>query len=219
VPIGASARPVRDCEAIDSGRDEPPVQTRHRRWFDDRAIAVPLGWQERKIGRAVDPIFKTIGDAIDGVLGDPAVGLVTRIAAAYIVFVWLATALWVFVDMRRRSVNPVLPYASAAVIMLASPVLFPFAVLVHRVIRPSATVADRRLADLRDAALSAELDQPHCPYCRALVDPDWLLCPTCRRPLGHRCGRCGRAAGLDWDVCAWCGEALAGDEPRALAQR
>jgi RNA polymerase subunit RPABC4/transcription elongation factor Spt4 len=195
------------------------VQTRDRRCFDCRAIAVPQGRQAREIERAVDAIFKTIGDAIDGVLGDPAVGLVTRIAAAYIVFVWLATALWVFVDWGRRSVNPVLPYASAAVIILASPVLFPLAVLVHRVIRPSATVADRRLAELRDAALSAELDQPHCPDCRALVDPDWLLCPSCRRPLGHRCDRCGRAAGLDWDVCAWCGEALAGGEPLGLARR
>jgi RNA polymerase subunit RPABC4/transcription elongation factor Spt4 len=175
------------------------------------SLAVPRGWQAREIGPAVDAIFKTIGDAIGGVLGDPAVGLFTRIAAAYVVFVWLASALWVFVDMRRRSLNPVLPYASAAVIVLASPVLFPFAVLVHRVIRPSATVADRHLADLRDAALAAELDQPHCPYCRALVAADWLLCPSCGRPLGHRCEHCGRAVGLDWDVCAWCGEALAGD--------
>jgi hypothetical protein len=167
----------------------------------------------------VDAIFKSIGDAVGGFLGDPTVGLAARIAAAYIVAVWLAAALWVFMDMRRRSPNPVLPYASAAVVVVASPILFPFAILVHRIIRPAATVADRRLAGLRDAALGAELDQPHCPECRALVDPDWLLCPGCRRALAHRCDRCGRTAGLDWDVCAWCGEALATDEPRMLLWR
>ena len=172
----------------------------------------------------MDAIFRTIGDAVGGFLGDPTVGLLARIAATYVIVVWLAASLWVFVDTRRRSANPVLPYASAATVVLASPVLFPFAILVHRVIRPSATVADRRLADLRDAALAAELDQAHCPDCRALIDPDWLLCPGCRRALGHRCHACGRTAGLDWDVCAWCGETLAGetlagDEPRSLASR
>lgn len=166
----------------------------------------------------MDAIFDSIGDAIGGFLGHPVVGLVLRIAAAYAVFVWLAAALWVFVDMRRRSANPVLAYASAAVVVLASPVLFPFAIFVHRVIRPPATVADRRMADLRDAVLAAELDRPHCPDCRALVEVDWLLCPSCRRSLTHRCDRCGRTAGLDWDVCAWCGGSLAGDEPRSLAQ-
>ena len=167
----------------------------------------------------MDAIFDSIGDAIGGFLGDPAVALVLRIAAAYTVFVWLATALWVFVDMRRRTSNPVLAYASATVVVLASPLLFPFAVLVHRVIRPSATVADRRMADLRDAVLAAEVDQPHCPDCRALLEPDWLLCPNCRQQLAHRCERCGRTAGLDWDVCAWCGASLAGGEPWSLARR
>lgn len=167
----------------------------------------------------MDAIFDSIGDAIGGFLGDPGVSLFLRIAAAYVVFVWLATALWVFVDMRRRSANPILAYASAAVVVLASPVLFPFAVLVHRVIRPSATVADRRMADLRDAVLAAEVDVPDCPDCRALVEPDWLLCPNCRQQLAHRCDRCGRTAGLDWDVCAWCGASLAGDGPWSLAHR
>lgn len=167
----------------------------------------------------MDAIFDTIGDAIGGFLGDPAVSLFLRIVAAYAVFVWLASALWVFVDMRRRTENPVLAYASATVVVLASPVLFPFAVLVHKVIRPSATVADRRMADLRDAVLAAEVDLPHCPNCRTIVEPDWLLCPTCRQQLAHRCDRCGRTAGLDWDVCAWCGASLAGDEPWSLARR
>jgi hypothetical protein len=182
-------------------------------------MTVPCGTAGgRRSKLAVDAIFRTIGDVIGGFLGDPVVGLVIRIVAAYGIFVWLAAALWVFVDTRLRTASPSLPYASAAAVILASPVLFPFAILVHRIIRPSATVADRRLAGLRDAALAAELDLPHCPECRALVDPDWLLCPSCRRLLGHRCDSCGRTAGLDWDVCAWCGETLVADEQRILAR-
>jgi RNA polymerase subunit RPABC4/transcription elongation factor Spt4 len=166
----------------------------------------------------VDAIFKSIGDAIGGFASNPAVGLIVRIGAAYVVAVWLAAALWVFVDMRRRTANPMLPYAAAAAVVIASPVLFPFAVFVHRVVRPSSTVADRRLAGLRDAALGAELEQPRCPTCRIVVDEDWLICPACRRSLGHRCEHCERTVGLDWDLCAWCGSTLAGDEPRSLAR-
>ena len=166
----------------------------------------------------MDAILKSIGDAIGGVVSSPTVGLIVRIAAAYAIAVWLAAALWVFVDMRRRTANPMLPYAAAAVVVIASPVLFPFAVFVHRVIRPPSTVADRRLAQLRDAALGAELDLPRCPTCRVAVDEDWLICPACRRSLGHRCEHCQRTVGLDWDVCAWCGLSLAGTEPRSLVR-
>jgi len=173
----------------------------------------------REIERAVDAIFKAIGDAIGSVVTNPTVGVAVRVVAAYVVAVWLATALWAFVDMRRRTANPLMAYASAAAVVLASPVLFPFVVLVHRVVRPAATVADRRLAELRDAALTQELDQPLCPTCRAGIEEDWLLCPNCRRQLGHRCDHCGRTAGLDWDVCAWCGSTLGGDEPSSVVNR
>jgi hypothetical protein len=166
----------------------------------------------------MDPIFKAIGDAIDSVVSNPIVGLAVRIAAAYAVVVWVAAALWVFVDMRRRTGSAILPYAAAAAILLSSPVLFPFAVFVYRVIRPASTVADRRMAELRDAALGAEVDVPRCPGCRTPIDDDWLICPRCRQSLGHRCEHCGRAGGLDWGICAWCGSPLAAEEPRSIAR-
>jgi hypothetical protein len=167
----------------------------------------------------MDTIFKAIGDAVGGVVSNPTVGVLLRIAAAYLVILWLAAALWVFVDMRRRTGSPILSYAAAAVVVLASPVLFAFAVFVHRVIRPSSTVADRRMAELRDAALGAEVDVARCPGCRMVVDEDWLVCPNCRQSLGHRCEQCGRAGGLDWDACAWCGSPLGGGESGGLARR
>jgi len=160
---------------------------------------------------AVDAILNTIAHAIGAVLDDPTVSWVLRVAAAYWVLVWLATALWAFVDLRRRTTSPVIPYASAAAVILASPILFPFVVLVHRIVRPAATVADRRMADLRDAVLAGEVDLVRCPSCGIATHEEWLLCPNCRRTLGHRCESCGRTAGVDWDLCARCGSALAGD--------
>ena len=135
----------------------------------------------------MDGIGVGIGDAIGGALAgffdDPLTSFVIRLIGAYLVLVWLAAALWAFVDMRRRTNNPVAAYASAALIILASPVLFLPALLVHRILRPGEFTSERRVAHLREAALEAETVSPRCPDCRRPVDEDWLLCPGCRRAV------------------------------------
>jgi Double zinc ribbon len=153
----------------------------------------------------MDALLGQFGQAIGDFFGQPTVRLVLLVAAGYLVMVWLATALWAFVDMRRRTANPIWSYAFAAAVVVASPLLFPFAVLLHVIVRPRSTVADRRISALRDAALDAEVERPICPVCRHLTDEDWLICPYCRTALGHLCDHCGHAVGIDWDACAWCG--------------
>ncbi len=153
----------------------------------------------------MDQLLQQIGDAFGGVAANPAVGLVGAVAVGYLVIVWLASALWAFVDMRRRTDNPFVPYATASVVILASPLLFPFALLLHMVVRPRTTVTEGRVSRLREAALEAEVDLPRCPNCRKPVEEDWLICPQCRSIIGHRCDHCGRSVGVDWDACAWCG--------------
>lgn len=159
----------------------------------------------------MDEIGRAIGDAIGGVFDNPVVAALVGLIGAYVVVVWLATALWAFVDMRRRTTNLFGPYAAAAVMILASPVLFPFAVLVHRVLRPDELVSDRELSELRDRALEIEAAVARCPECRRPVEDDWLICPDCRRQLAHRCHACGGTVGLDWAVCGWCAAELEGD--------
>ena len=153
----------------------------------------------------MDALLGQFGEAIGVFFAQPTVRLVLDMAIGYVVVVWLATALWAFVDMRRRTMNPIWPYATAAVVVLASPALFPLALLLHLIVRPRGTVAERRMSALRDAALDAEVDRSICPGCRRPVDEEWLICPRCRTALGHLCKRCGHAVGSDWDACAWCG--------------
>jgi RNA polymerase subunit RPABC4/transcription elongation factor Spt4 len=153
----------------------------------------------------VDAIATGIHDALAGLFGAPIVGVIFRVAGAYLILVWLAVALWAFVDTRRRTGTLAAAYGSAAFVILASPLLFPLAVIVLRIVRPHEFVSERRLSDVREAALESDLTAPRCPECRRVVEPDWLICPACRRPLGHRCGRCGRTVALDWPICAWCG--------------
>ena len=160
----------------------------------------------------MDGIGAGIGDAIGGALAgffdEPVTGLVLQVIGAYVVLVCLAVALWAFIDMRRRTNNLVAAYASAVLIILASPVLFVPALFVHRILRPDEFTSERRVAHLREAALEAETLTPRCPECRRPVEADWLLCPGCRQPLGHHCHACGGTVELDWPVCAWCGEEL-----------
>lgn len=156
----------------------------------------------------MDVILDSLGDAIGGFLGLPPVAIGLRLAAAYVVLVWLATALWAFVDMRRRSRNPIAPYAVAFMTIAASPLLFPLAVLVHRVIRPGELLSEHRLSELRSRALETEMVHERCPQCDEPIEDDWLVCPGCRQALAHRCQACGGTIGLDWPICAWCGQGL-----------
>ncbi len=169
-----------------------------------QGVARPAGPGE-VVKRPMDQIFQQIGDAFGSVLTNPIVELFLTVAAGYVVILWLASALWAFVDMRRRTDNPALPYATAGLVIVASPLLFPLALLLYVVVRPKVTVAEARMSDLRDAALESELEIPICPACRKPIEDDWLICPHCRATLGHRCDRCGRPIGIDWDACAWCG--------------
>lgn len=158
----------------------------------------------------MDAIGDAIGEAIGRFADDPVTGLVIRLIGAYVVLVWLAAALWAFVDTRRRSPNLIAAYASAAIVVLASPLLFPFAIIVHRALRPAEYLSDVRLSELRSRALEAEALTERCPDCRRPVDETWLICPACRRQLGHRCRSCGGTVALDWPICAWCGADLDG---------
>src|SRR3954453_19662414 len=103
-----------------------------------------------------------IGAAVGNVVADPTGGLLLRLAAAYWILIWLAAALWAFVDARRRTTSLVAAYASASLVIVATPLLFPAAVLVHIVLRPAEFAADRRLDDLRHAAFAEDVPT-RCP--------------------------------------------------------
>jgi hypothetical protein len=153
----------------------------------------------------MDALLQQLEDTLAGIGADPRVAFATRVIVGYVVALWLACALWAFVDMRRRSGSLIAPYVTATVVVLASPLLFPLALLLHVVVRPRIPVAERRLARLREAALESDIDLPVCPVCRRPIDPAWLLCPNCRATLAHLCDRCGRTAPIEWGACAWCG--------------
>lgn len=152
-------------------------------------------------------ILDTIGGAVGSVFDNPVIKLGFQVVAIYWVVLWLAAAYWAFRDMQLRSENPILPYVAAALIVLFTPVLFPFGIVVYRIVRPQEKIAEVYERNLAEEALLAEVEAIHtCPACRRRVNDEWIICPTCRTRLSRVCANCGRLVGLDWSLCAWCGK-------------
>ena len=155
----------------------------------------------------MDEILDTIGDTISGFFENPIVELALQSIAVYICILWLASAYWAFRDMQQRSENPVLPYLAAALIVLFTPVLFVFGVIVYRIVRPHEKIAEVYERNLAEEALLAEVESiKSCPACHRRINEEWIICPTCRTRLNRVCANCGRLVGLDWSLCAWCGK-------------
>jgi RNA polymerase subunit RPABC4/transcription elongation factor Spt4 len=132
-----------------------------------------------------------IGDAFNSFFSSEIVQLLGIAIFVYLTVIWLAAAFWAFRDMHDRTENPVLPYLAAGLIILFSPFLFVFGVLVYRIVRP----AERLVEAVKT-----------CRSCDRRVDEDWILCPWCRTRLNRVCPNCERLVGLDWSLCAWCGK-------------
>jgi RNA polymerase subunit RPABC4/transcription elongation factor Spt4 len=148
-----------------------------------------------------------IGDALNSFFSSEIVQLLGVAIFIYLSVVWLAAAFWAFRDMHDRTENPVLPYLAAGLIILFSPFLFVFGVLVYRIVRPAERLGEVYERNLAEEALLAEVEAVKtCRGCDRRVDEDWIICPWCRTRLNRVCPNCERLVGLDWSLCAWCGK-------------
>ena len=85
---------------------------------------------------------------------NPLVQTAGTLIVIYVVLLWLGTAYWAFRDMQARSENPILPYLTAAFIIVFSPIAFLAALVIYRIIRPQEKIGDvyeRNLAEERHA--------------------------------------------------------------------
>ena len=155
----------------------------------------------------MDEIFGEIGKALGGFFGSAPVQLALQAIAVYLIILWLAGAYWAFRDMQQRTENPILPYVAASFIIIFTPIFFPLAIFVYKIIRPHEKIGEVYERNLAEEALLAEVEAIHsCPTCARRVNDEWIICPTCRTRLNRVCPNCSRLVGLDWSLCAWCGK-------------
>ena len=68
--------------------------------------------------------------------------------------------------------------------------------------------------------LEEEATRSECATCGAMVDDEWVACPSCGTELAVRCVSCGRPLELDWRICAWCAAEVPWDgEGRPIGPR
>lgn len=155
----------------------------------------------------MEQVFDTIGQFFQSILDNPTVQLGFQLIAVYIVLLWLATSLWAYKDMSRRTANPILPYLAAAFIIVFTPAFFVFAAIVYKIVRPGETIAEANERALAEEAMLVEVEaQVHCANCHRRVERDWIICPSCRNRLRRVCPNCSKLVELDWSLCAWCGK-------------
>jgi RNA polymerase subunit RPABC4/transcription elongation factor Spt4 len=155
----------------------------------------------------MDQIFNGIGAALAGFFGSPVVLFALQAIAVYLIILWLAGAYWAFRDMQQRTENPILPYVAASFIIVFTPIFFPLAIFVYKIIRPHEKIGEVYERNLAEEALLAEVEAiKSCPTCARRVNEEWIICPTCRTRLNRVCPNCSRLVGLDWSLCAWCGK-------------
>ena len=145
----------------------------------------------------MDQIFGEIGKALAGFFGSPVVQLAIQAIAVYLIILWLAGAYWAFRDMQQRTENPILPYVAASFIIVFTPIFFPLAIFVYKIIRPHEKIGEVYERNLAEEALLAEVEAiKSCPTCARRVHDEWIICPTCRTRLNRVCPNCSRLVGL-----------------------
>src|SRR5262245_3418109 len=150
----------------------------------------------------MDQIFGDIGKALAGFFGSPIVQLALQAIAIYLIILWLAGAYWAFRDMQQRTENPILPYIAASFIIIFTPIFFPLAIFVYKIIRPHEKIGEVYERNLAEEALLAEVESiKRCPTCSRRRHGERISYPTCRTRPHRRGPTSSRLLRLDSASC------------------
>jgi RNA polymerase subunit RPABC4/transcription elongation factor Spt4 len=128
--------------------------------------------------------------------------VLTGLAGAFLVALWLALVIWTYRDMRARHRDRLVHILAALMVALLN---LP-GVLVYLILRPARTLEEEYQQTLEEEALLQSIeDQSVCPGCERHIREDWLVCPSCQTKLRKRCHSCGRLMELPWNICPYCG--------------
>jgi RNA polymerase subunit RPABC4/transcription elongation factor Spt4 len=128
--------------------------------------------------------------------------VLTGLAGAFLVALWVALVVWTYRDMRARHRDRLVHILAALMVAVLN---LP-GVLVYLVLRPARTLEEEYQQTLEEEALLQSIeDQSVCPGCERHIKDDWQVCPTCQTKLRKPCHSCGRLMELPWNICPYCG--------------
>ena len=144
--------------------------------------------------------------------------IVTGCTAVFVAF-WIGLAVWTLRDIRSRTRDIFAWILATLLVLIAGPI----GLLLCMLMRPRETLAQVYDRQLEEEALLRDITvRRACPSCRAVTEPDWLICPQCRTQLRRTCTECSRPLELDWAACPYCttpvpGKAQRGARPPVVA--
>jgi RNA polymerase subunit RPABC4/transcription elongation factor Spt4 len=128
--------------------------------------------------------------------------VLTGLAGAFLVALWVALVVWTYRDMRSRHRDRLVHILAALMVAVLN---LP-GVLVYLILRPGRTLEEEYQQTLEEEALLQSIeDQAVCPGCERRIKDDWLVCPSCQTKLRKPCHSCGRLMELPWNICPYCG--------------
>jgi RNA polymerase subunit RPABC4/transcription elongation factor Spt4 len=128
--------------------------------------------------------------------------ILTSLAGAFLVALWVALVVWTYRDIRARHRDRLLGILAAALVAVLN---LP-GVLVYLILRPQQTLEEEYQQTLEEEALLQSIEgQSVCPGCERHVKEDWIVCPSCQTKLRKPCHSCGRLMELPWNICPYCG--------------
>ncbi|MDQ1343851.1 MAG: hypothetical protein QG650_571 [Patescibacteria group bacterium] len=122
-----------------------------------------------------------------------------RIAAAYLLAIWLASVIWTVRDITDRTGNLLIQTFSVLLVVVFTPIL---GLPLYLLIRPRTTLAERYY---EEAGIAESEYVSVCPDCDTEVGEDFRYCPHCGGQLLDECPACGAPKDKDWKFCASCG--------------
>jgi hypothetical protein len=156
-----------------------------------------------------------IGSGPFGFLSSGTWTIVRNLAIFFVAVFWLAVAVWVYKDARRRIDDPWL--VGMATLIGLVPVV---GALVYLLLRPPEYLEEVRERELEIRAMEDRLATRnlHCPVCRAQVEATFLVCPVCTTKLKQACVNCKAPLEALWQVCPYCETPVEAAPPAQLGK-
>jgi hypothetical protein len=128
--------------------------------------------------------------------------IVRNLALFFVAVFWVALAVWVYKDAKRRIEDPWL-VVMATLVGLVPPFI---GALIYLLLRPPEYLDEVRERELEIRAMEDRLATRdlHCPVCRARVEGTFLVCPVCTTKLKQACVNCKAPLEALWQVCPFC---------------